>query len=90
MIKEAEGLHREDLRIMREDARNEGLAEGRSVGLTEGLSEGRKEAWEKARKEKLDAARKLTARGLSNEEISDILQILPEDLAEFNKKESLC
>jgi predicted transposase/invertase (TIGR01784 family) len=46
-----------------------------------GREEEREKAEEKARQEKLEAARKLKARGLSAEEIADVVQISIEDIA---------
>jgi predicted transposase/invertase (TIGR01784 family) len=59
------------------------LYSSRENGLTEGIALGKAEEREKACQKELEAARKLKARGLSNEDISCILQISIEDIASF-------
>jgi predicted transposase/invertase (TIGR01784 family) len=74
-IKEQEALWRTDRRIMREDARAEGLAEGKAEGLAagkaEGLAAGKEEGLAAGKAESaLEIARKMKQSGLSAEQIT--------------------
>ena len=61
----------------REEGRKEGLEEGRKEGREEGRKEGRKEGREE---EKRNIALKLLARGMTPEQVSDLVDLPVEEV----------
>ncbi|MDE7127254.1 MAG: hypothetical protein K2O58_05100, partial [Bacteroidales bacterium] len=74
------------IKIGREEGRKEGRKEGIEIGRTEGLEKGRMEGRIEGRTEgesnaKLKIAKTMKARGMSDDEITEITGLSREDIA---------
>jgi predicted transposase/invertase (TIGR01784 family) len=76
LIREQKALWRTDIRIMKEDARAEGLAEGKAEGLAEGKAKG-------LAADKLEIAGRMKKDGVSAEIIAKYTGLSLEDIGKL-------